>query len=306
MRLEDLENIISKDYNATETKKIMAGLKQKRFMSMRVNTLKSTKEKILEVLKNNGIKYEEVSWYDDALIILNKDEKFIRSLDIYQKGEIYLQSLSSMIPALVLEPKANEIILDMTAAPGSKTTQLAAISNNQAMITAVEKNKVRCERLKYNINKLGVKKVVVLNEDARYLDDNFKFDKILLDAPCSGSGTLYVQNEEIISQFDQDLIRRSTIFQEELLNKALMLLKPGGILVYSTCSILKRENELMIEKFLKSMELEVVEIDEKILKNIPCLTTNIKGAVTVMSDQYYEGFFAICLRKKFKSPCSNN
>ncbi len=306
MRLEDLENIISKDYNATETKEIMAGLNQKRFMSMRVNTLKSTKEHILEVLKNNDIKYEEVSWYDDALIILNKDEKFIRSLDIYQKGEIYLQSLSSMIPASVLAPKANEIILDMTAAPGSKTTQLAAISNNQAMITAVEKNKVRCERLKYNINKLGVKKVVVLNEDARYLDDNFKFDKILLDAPCSGSGTLYVQNEEIISQFDEDLIKRSTIFQEELLNKALLLLKPGGILVYSTCSILKKENELMIEKFLKSMELEVVKIDEKILGSISCLTTNIKGAVTVMPDQYYEGFFVICLRKISKSPCSNN
>ena len=144
-----------------------------------------------------------------------------------------------MIPVLFLDLKENDSVLDMCSSPGGKTTQMASITNNSVLITAVEKNKIRSERLKYNIEKQGVKRVNIMNVDARRIDDYFKFDKILLDAPCSGSGTLYLNDKNIQDNFTTDLINRSIKAQRELLKKATKLLKKDGILVYSTSSILK-------------------------------------------------------------------
>ena len=142
----------------------------------------------------------------------------------------------------------------MAAAPGGKTTQMSAISKNEAMITACEKNTIRAERLKYNLEKQGAKRVNVMKEDARKLDDYFSFDKILLDAPCSGSGT-----ENIYSKnFTEELIKRSVKVQEELLTKALKILKSGKEMVYSTCSILKEENENILNKSLVEKDIEQI------------------------------------------------
>ena len=114
-----------------------------------------------------------------------------------------------MLPPIILEPKEGENILDMAAAPGGKTTQMAALTNNKAFITAVEKNKIRAERLKYNLQKQGVGCVNVMLEDARKLSDFFSFDKILLDAPCSGSGTMSIFDKN----FNEELIKRSSKIQ---------------------------------------------------------------------------------------------
>ena len=116
-----------------------------------------------------------------------------------------------MIPPIVLSPKEDENILDMAAAPGGKTTQIASISENKAMITACEKNKIRAERLKYNLQKQGVTCANVMIEDARKLSDFFSFDKILLDAPCSGSGTtnIYQTNFKKISKNTRRITSKS-------------------------------------------------------------------------------------------------
>ena len=151
-----------------------------------------------------------------------------------------------MITSVILEPKEKENILDMAAAPGGKTTQISAISSGKSYITACEKNKIRCDRLKYNLQKQGVGNVNVMQEDARKLSDFFSFDKILLDAPCSGSGTESVFNPK----FTEELIQRSAKTQEELLTKALKILKKDGEMVYSTCSILKEENEKVLRRAL--------------------------------------------------------
>ncbi|MCI8397243.1 MAG: RsmB/NOP family class I SAM-dependent RNA methyltransferase [Clostridia bacterium] len=161
-----------------------------------------------------------------------------------------------MLPPIILTPKSDETILDMTAAPGGKTTELSALSNNEAMITACEKNKIRLERLKYNIEKQGAR-VTVIEQDARKLDEYFSFDKILLDAPCSGSGTENIYEEK----FSKELIAKSVKTQEELLKKAVQILKPNGELTYSTCSILKQENEGIINKILKTGKVEIIKID---------------------------------------------
>ena len=188
-----LNQLLIKKYDEKTIQKIIDGYNTKRATTLRVNTLKTTTEEVKKKLNELNITYEEVSWYQDALII-EKDTKELTELALYKEGHIYLQSLSSMIPPLILEPK-EEMILDMTASPGSKTTQIAALTNNNALITAVEKNKIRLERLNYNIQKLGAKKVQVLLADARTLNESFSFDKILLDAPCSGSGTLSFLDE---------------------------------------------------------------------------------------------------------------
>lgn len=294
---EFLKNMLLNQYNEEITNKIIEGYSKPRKVTLRVNTIKSTIEKVKEVLKNANISYTEVNWNKDALIIENVREEEIRKLDIYENGEIYLQSLSSMIPAMVLEPKEKENILDMTAAPGGKTTQMAAISNNNAMITACEKNKIRADRLKYNIEKQGVTCAYVMVTDSRNLDDMFSFDKILLDAPCSGSGTLYI-TDDVWKTFNEELINRCVKVQEELLNKALKILKKGGTLVYSTCSILSKENEEILNKVLKKFKAEIVPIDKSLLQEVPLLPTKIEGTICVLPNELYEGFFVVKIRKQ--------
>lgn len=182
---EFLEEMLNKQYGEKITSEIIEGYKIKRPVTFRVNTLKTSIAEIENKLKENQIEFENVPWSKEAFIIKNSTEKEIENMQMYTNGEIYLQSLSSMLPPIILKPKQNYDILDMAAAPGGKTTQLAAITKNNAHITACEMNNVRLERLKYNINKQGATSVYIMQTDSRRIDDFFSFDQILLDAPCS-------------------------------------------------------------------------------------------------------------------------
>ena len=292
---EYLRNTILKDYSNKEYESIVNGYNSHRPVTLRINNLKTTKDNIINLLKDNNINYEEVSWYDNALILYDITEEVIRELDIYKDGHIYLQSLSSQLPPLFLEPNENDQILDMTAAPGGKTTEIAALTNNKAMITATEKNKQRLERLKYNLDKQGANRVTAMGKDARFLDDFFSFDKILLDAPCSGSGTL---TEESISNFSEELVTRIAKVQEELLEKALKLIKKDGYIIYSTCSILKQENEELLTKFINDKKIEIIPLDLSNYQELPLLHTNIPGTLCVCPNELYEGFFIAKIKKK--------
>ena len=177
MEMEKLPDFLltklNKDYSQEEVIRILEGYKTKRILSFRVNTIKTTAEEIEQELIKNEIKYERVKWSKDAFIVLNKKENEIQEMDIYKNGKIYLQSLSSMLPPIVLNPMPKNDILDMAAAPGGKTTQIAALSNNEANITACEINKIRVERLKYNLDKQGASSVFVMLEDERNIDNFF-------------------------------------------------------------------------------------------------------------------------------------
>lgn len=286
-----LRTMLLKQYGEKITNKIIDGYVTKKDVTLRVNTIKSNIEEITQVLSNNKIKYEQVTWNKDALIIKDVAENKIKELEIYEQGKVYLQSLSSMIPPIILEPKEKENILDMAAAPGGKTTQMAALTDNKCMITACEKNKIRAERLKYNLQKQGVGCTNVMLEDARNLSDFFSFDKILLDAPCSGSGTDNVNTKF----FTKELIQKSSKIQERLLEKALKLLKPGNDMVYSTCSILEQENEEVLKKVLPKYNAKIIPIE--ISTDIPILPVSLKGTVCVCPSKNYEGFFVAKIRK---------
>lgn len=295
--MEFLKEMLEKQYGTEEVKSIIDGYLSKRKTTLRVNTIKSNIEKIKSELKEKNIEYENVSWSKEALIIKNVDEKVIQEMKIYKNGEIYLQSLSSMLPPIILEPKVGTDILDMAAAPGGKTTQIAVLTNNKAHITACEKNKVRAERLKYNIDKQGATCVFIMQKDARYIDDFFSFDQILLDAPCSGSGTLDFNNQNLEKYFTKQLIERSALTQKTLIKKAINLLKPGHEMIYSTCSILSCENEEIIENILKDKKVEIIPIKFKGMEELPTLPTKITGTLCVKPTDLYEGFFVAKIRK---------
>lgn len=283
-----LMEMLEKQYGKELATQIQEGYQEKRKTTFRINTLKSTKEEIKHILEENEIQYQNVKWSDEAFILTNVTEKEIKKLAIYEEGKIYLQSLSSMLPPIIMEPQEGTDILDMAAAPGGKTTQIASITNNKANITACEKNKIRAQRLQYNLEKQGAK-VYVITEDATQIDDFFSFDQILLDAPCSGSGTIAMnidenrkrqktRKEEIITK---EHIQKFSKTQMKLLQKAIHLLKPGKEIIYATCSILASENEENIQKILAEKKVEIVPITcihQKTMDElaIPLLPTKIR------------------------------
>ena len=281
------------EYGKELTNKILDGYSKKRPTTFRVNTIKSSNEKVKYELKMRNIEYEESNVIDNAFIL--KDIK-IDELNIYKSGEIYVQSLSSMLPPIVLDPKEGNDILDMAAAPGGKTTQIAALTNNKANITACELNNIRAERLKYNIEKQGATSVYIMKTDSRKINDFFSFDKVLLDAPCSGSGTLNINDVNL--NFTEALIKKSIKSQKALLDKALKILKLNHEMVYSTCSILKEENEEVVLEMIKKHNAEIVPIKLEDVKELPLLPTTIKGTICLYPNELYEGFFIAKIIKK--------
>lgn len=291
--LEFIQKRIEADY-PNHVHDIINGLKTSKKVTFRINTLKTTVEAVLSVLASQKLKVSEVSWSNTAFILENGTEKDLWSLPIYTEGHIYIQNLSSMLPPIVLNPLKGDI-LDMAAAPGGKTTQMAAMTHSMANITACEQNPIRAQKLKYNLDKQGATKVTVITKDARQLDDFFRFDHILLDAPCSGSGTLDLNDEKSLNNFTDHLILKSTQTQKALILKAIDLLKPKQTLVYSTCSLLKQENEDIIRVALKTNKIELVPIELNIKGILP---STLPGVITVMPSETYEGFFIALLRKK--------
>ena len=292
-----LKELLEKQYGKEITETIIKGYTTKRKTTLRVNTIKSNAEEIKNELEKEKIEYEQVKWSKEALIIKNANEKTIQEMEIYKNGKIYMQSLSSMLPPIILEPKEGTDILDMAAAPGGKTTQIATLTNNKAHITACEKNKIRAERLKYNIDKQEATCVFIMPKDSRFIDDFFSFDQILLDAPCSGSGTLDFNDKNTEKYFTEQLIERSSKTQKTLLEKAIKLLKPGHEMVYSTCSILECENEEVVATAIKGKNAEIIPINFKGIEELPILTTKIPGTLCVKPTDLYEGFFVAKIRK---------
>ena len=285
-------------YGEELAERIAEGYTASRAVTLRANPLKADVESVRKALGEQGIETEPVAWYEDAMIVKNAREDALTALDLYESGAIYLQSLSSMIPPMFLGAKPGENVLDMAAAPGGKTTQIAALTGNQAMITACEMNKIRADRLKYNVQRQGATRVTVMNIDSRNMDDLFSFDRILLDAPCSGSGTVQLGNPRSKGQFSKEFLARTTKQQEALLIKALKLLRPGSEMIYSTCSVLEQENEEIVRRALKKANTEVVPLDLAAFESVPQLPVTIPGTLCVCPDALHEGFFVAKIRRK--------
>ena len=294
--------LLNEQYSDGDVSRIAEGCACQRAVTFRANTLLATREEVAGSLDAAEIEWRGVEWYDDAFVVEGVRERELWELPLYQEGKIYLQSLSSMIPALILDAQPGEDVLDMCAAPGGKTTQIAALTGGKAFLTACEMHAPRAEKLEYNLKKLGATNITVMRTDARRLDDFFSFDRILLDAPCSGSGTIRLDDPKMPKRFTPALVEKSRKSQRALFAKALALMKPGSTLVYSTCSVLRCENEDIVEAGIRqarhkgSFEIEPIEHDG--FDALPLLPTTLEGALCLSPTDLYEGFFVVKIKRK--------
>lgn len=282
-------------YGPDEARRVVEGCGASRATTLRANALKATRDEVAAALDAAHIAWQAVPWYVDAFVLAEARERAVWELPQYKQGALYLQSLSSMLPPLVLGPRPGADVLDMCAAPGGKTCELAALSGGRARITACELHVPRAEKLEHNLRVQGAGNVTVMRCDARRLDDFFSFDQILVDAPCSGSGTLDVRDPKLAARFTPQLVEKSVKAQRALLSKALRLLKPGGELVYSTCSVLAAENEEVVRAALRGAACEgsyrLAAVDLPGLQDVPRLSCGLDGTLTVCPTDRYEGFF---------------
>jgi NOL1/NOP2/sun family putative RNA methylase len=227
---------------------------------LRVNTLKIDNKKLFKRLKDLDIKLKKVDFLPHAYKYKSKFS--LASTSEYAQGYLYLQEAASQIPVLVLDPKPGEIILDMCAAPGSKTTYMSQLMENKGIVVALDNNSSRLNGLKSNLLRCGCKNTILYKKDARFaFDFGKKFDKILLDAPCSGN--FVIEPKFFVMRSVQAFLERARL-QKELLRAAYKCLNPGGILVYSTCSLEPEENERVVDWFInkhKDMKLQKINID---------------------------------------------
>ena len=263
----DFINELNNDFTERNVDKILTGMSEERYTTFRVNYLKSNEVEVEDELVKNGLEFEKVritesNFNFNAYVIYNKNEKDLSKLKIYEDGKIYVQSISSMIPPIILRPEPGERVLDMAAAPGSKTTQMAAMMNNEGYILANEIDKFRCEKLKYNVEKQGASIVHIINKDGTQLFNSAKsFDKILVDAPCSGEGRFIVSNKKTYEHWSLKMQKELVEIQKKLLSNAINLCKINGTILYSTCALSLTENEKVIDWAINNFNIEIEKIN---------------------------------------------
>jgi NOL1/NOP2/sun family putative RNA methylase len=228
--------------------------------AIRLNTLKTSANMVLGRLRDKGVLLERVPWLDDCFYA-NFNGSSPGALLEHMLGYYYVQGVPSMTAVSVLDPKPGDIVLDVAAAPGGKTTHIAQMIQNTGMVVAVEQDRQRMASLQSNIIRCGVTNTMVIRGDARKLDNlQFEPDKILLDAPCSGEGLIPLDPTRKTSKTMAD-IRYCATREDEMLEAAVKVLAKGGTMVYSTCSIAPEENEFIIDDILKRYpEMEIVQI----------------------------------------------
>ncbi|MFW9972470.1 MAG: RsmB/NOP family class I SAM-dependent RNA methyltransferase [Candidatus Odinarchaeota archaeon] len=218
--------------------------------SIRTNTLKITSSELRNRLESKGFELEPIKWVPYGFNVL-KAPFNLGSTHEFLQGFYYLQNVASMLPAIILNPKSSDIVIDMCAAPGSKATHLAQLMNNKGTLILIDKFKNRIPALEVNIRRLGILNSLILNFDSTNLTHlNIKADKVLLDAPCTGEGLIRQDRNRKKSKRLKDIQKMSSV-QKRLLLAGLKTLKPMGELLYSTCSIGPEENELVINEILE-------------------------------------------------------
>lgn len=279
-----------KNYGEDFTKKLLKANNEMPPFTIRVNTLKTSKSDLLNNLKELGFEIEDTV-YDNALNILNP--KGIIDTKYFDEGHFYVQDLGSILVASFLNPRENSSLLDLCAAPGGKTTHLAELMNNTGEIMACDKSQGKIKLIQENAKRLGVKNIEARVNDARVLNKDFidKFDYVLVDAPCSGTG-LYRKKPDIKWNKDLEDIKSLAEIQLEILDKAKDYVKDGGELLYSTCSLSKIENEDVVNKFLennKNFKIKKLR-DREVLKLFPSTDGSDGFSISLMEKNWLWAF----------------
>lgn len=274
--------------------------------AIRINTLKIDVRSCIHRLEKKGFMFSRIPWCSEGRIV-DEEPVSIGATTEYLMGYYYVQDPASMVPAIELSPAEHDVVADMTAAPGGKTTHLAQLMKNKGVIVAVDQDKNKMHALISNIQRCGAENVLSIRMKAQELVDlGLKFDKILLDTPCTGEGTISKNPDRRKSLKLEDFKKYSDI-QKELLAVSKKILKPGGILVYSTCSLAPEENEMQVEYAVENLGFEVLNLKNKeASKGMSEFFGNKHPQYLEKCRRFFphkhntQGFFAAKLRKQSK------
>lgn len=278
--------------------------------SLRVNTLKSSVEKFKAWAGERGWQLTPVPWCPEAFFIDREDRSVALGKDLlHLLGHTYMQEAASMLPVALLDPQPNETILDMSAAPGSKTTQIAARMNNTGVLIANDVQEKRLWTLKTALHRSGVINYIVTKKVGQWFMKNMteRFDRVLCDAPCTAQGTARKDSDALMYS-SMDNVGKMARLQRELLEATVHACKVGGRIVYSTCTLTPEENEELVRSTLNKFSTQLEVVDPRQLLPQADLDRAIEDSKKVSNDslpfvrlwpQTYdtEGFFCAVLRK---------
>lgn len=278
----------------TAEKIIKAGNKRAEVI-YRHNSLKMSKEEFLASLEKEGFKFKE-SFVPGFYNLLNASNPV--DTEVFKKGGAYIQGTSAGLASLLLEPKKNMDVLDLAAAPGGKTTHLAMLMENTGQIKALDINPTRLKLIRENLQRLGVSNVSLEAADAAEYQSEKKYDRILADLPCSGLGLISAK-PEIKWQKKEEDIKKMAELQYRILTNNIDKLKNEGLLLYSTCTLTREENQLLIDKILaENSSLELLDLSEKV-KKITGLEIKSNAYLEILPGLVdSEGFFYALLKKR--------
>ncbi|MBI5477028.1 MAG: 16S rRNA (cytosine(967)-C(5))-methyltransferase RsmB [Ignavibacteriales bacterium] len=261
-------------------------------LTLRINKLKISPSEFLSLLEKQNVQFQGSTFIDHFIKVKNLSG--ISQLNIFQQGYFTIQDESAALPVLLLDPKPGEKIIDMCAAPGGKTTFIAERMNNQGEILAVDKYDVKLNMIKLSCERLGIKNVQTLAADSSTIDVPLA-DKVLVDAPCTGLGTLRKKPDIKWKREPEDL-KKMVQQQSTLLESAARLVKPGGVIVYSTCTTEPEENSETIKSFLEShTEFYIEPASDFVNKSV----VSSEGFIETFPHKHHvDGSFAARLRKK--------
>lgn len=281
-----------KSYGIDETIKICEFNNKIPEITIRINTLKSSKSEVMRQFEENRLAFSESPASDECLILNNPGN--IKNIAGFKEGFWTVQGEASSLVAKILDSQHEERILDLCAAPGGKTSHIAALMQNSGEITAVDINSNRIKKIEENCERLGITSVKTIEADAATFFTEQKFDRILIDAPCSNTGVFGKRPDARWKRTPEDVKNLSKI-QYKILQNASKLLKEEGVLVYSTCSIEPEENLLLIQKFLNNNKNFVFD---DISKHLPWADEGKNGYIQILQSKYnIDGFFIAKLRK---------
>jgi len=284
-----------KNYGFDKTEMILKAGNKRAEVIYRHNSLKKSRKEFINLLEKDQIKYEKT--FLDSFYRL-KEVGNPAAAEVFKSGAAYIQGTSAGLASLLLDPEKDMDVLDLAAAPGGKTSHLADLMDNTGTITALDISQSRLDLVEENLDRLGVKNVVLKKADAAQYNDPKKYDKILADLPCSGLG-LIASKPEIKWEKNEKIIKKMAELQYNILTNNLDKLKLGGELLYSTCTLSPEENQDLINRILaENKNYELIDLNQKLKKVSSLNLENDNKYLELLPGEVdSEGFFYALLKK---------
>jgi len=286
---------------------ILSSLCAERTLSLRINPLVGAVANVASQLTRDGIPLTPVPWYMHAFTTTASTRQ-ITSHPLYETGALYIQNLSSMVPALLLDPHPGETVLDLCAAPGSKTTELATLMENQGTIIANDLSPARIAKLKTILAQQHVETVTTQCKPGQLLWRDFEniFDRVLVDAPCTMEGRFSCTDPSSYEDWSMRKVKQLSTRQKGLLRSGVRATRPGGLIVYSTCTLAPEENEEVVDWILTKEPVHVVATKRTDIPFAAGITTwgkqvfnrSLEHTKRILPSATMEGFYVALLQKE--------